>query len=180
MVGRALFLYMTSVTGCVRTVGDSGPYAEGQRTVIGECMMNELYQRLGVSPNASAEEIKKAYRKLAKELHPDLHPDDSAAEAKFREINEAYELLGDPEKRKAYDKTQQVTAQKTKTRTTQTKTGQSRTTRSVPIDFSQMQSGFSQFFGFDPETGKVTDESKLSGKNPLDASDIFERFMGFK
>ena len=146
-------------------------------------MMNELYQRLGVSPNASAEEIKKAYRKLAKELHPDLHPDDPKAEAKFKEINEAYELLGDPEKRKAYDKTQQVTTQHTKTGTTQTKTGQSRTPRGGPIDFSQMQSGFSQFFGFDPETGKVTDESKLSGngkKNPLDASDIFERFMGFK
>ena len=146
-------------------------------------MAKDLYSILGVSRDADENVLKKAYRSLAKKYHPDLHPDDAEAEAKFKEINEAYELLGDPEKRKAYDKTQQVTTQHTKTGTTQTKTGQSRTPRGGPIDFSQMQGGFSQFFGFDPETGKVTDESRLSGngkKNPLDASDIFERFMGFK
>ena len=144
--------------------------------------MNELYQRLGVSPGAGAEEIKKAYRRLAKELHPDLHPGDPGAETKFKEINEAYELLSDPEKRRTYDRVQQA-ARQTAGGAARARTGQSRAPRGEPMDFSRMQSGFSRFFGFDPETGRVTDESKLSGKgekNPLDVSDVFERFMGFK
>lgn len=63
----------------------------------------DYYEVLGVSKDADANTIKKAYRKLAKEYHPDLHPDDTKAQEKFKEINEAYEVLGDEEKRKTYD-----------------------------------------------------------------------------
>ena len=63
----------------------------------------DYYQLLGVKREATQKEIKQAYRKLARKHHPDLNPGDKAAEAKFKEINEAHEVLSDPEKRKKYD-----------------------------------------------------------------------------
>jgi curved DNA-binding protein len=63
----------------------------------------DYYAILGVTRDASAEDIKKAFRKLARQYHPDVAKDKKTAEAKFKEINEAYEVLGDPQKRKKYD-----------------------------------------------------------------------------
>ncbi|MBQ7339826.1 MAG: molecular chaperone DnaJ [Clostridia bacterium] len=66
-------------------------------------MAKDYYKILGVDKNASQDDIKKAYRKLARQYHPDLHPGDNAAAEKFKEINEANEVLSDEKKRKNYD-----------------------------------------------------------------------------
>ena len=63
----------------------------------------DYYKILEVDKNTSQDDIKKSYRRLAKKYHPDLHPDDKDAQEKFKEINEAYEVLGDKEKKKQYD-----------------------------------------------------------------------------
>jgi molecular chaperone DnaJ len=63
----------------------------------------DYYATLGVAKGASADEIKKAYRKLARQYHPDRNPDDKKAEERFKEISQAHDVLGDPEKRKQYD-----------------------------------------------------------------------------
>jgi molecular chaperone DnaJ len=63
----------------------------------------DYYKTLGIDKKASAEEIKKAYRKLARTYHPDRNPDDKRAEERFKEISQAHDVLGDPEKRKQYD-----------------------------------------------------------------------------
>ena len=63
----------------------------------------DYYEVLGLNKNATESEIKSAYRKLARKYHPDVNPKDKTAEEKFKEVNEAYEVLSDPEKRKRYD-----------------------------------------------------------------------------
>jgi molecular chaperone DnaJ len=67
-------------------------------------MAQDHYKVLGVGRKASADEIKKAYRKLARRYHPDKNPGDAKAEARFKEISQAHDVLGDPEKRKEYDR----------------------------------------------------------------------------
>ncbi len=66
--------------------------------------VKDYYRTLGVARNADEKEIKKAFRKLARENHPDLNPDNAEAEQKFKEVNEAYEVLSDPDKRGKYDR----------------------------------------------------------------------------
>ena len=70
----------------------------------------DFYRELSVSSDASADEIKKSYRKLARELHPDANPGDAKAEARFKAVSEAYGVLSDPAKRKQYDEARRLFA----------------------------------------------------------------------
>jgi curved DNA-binding protein len=63
----------------------------------------DYYSTLGVAKTATDKEIKQAYRKLARKHHPDVNPGDKSAEGRFKDLSEAYEVLGDPAKRKKYD-----------------------------------------------------------------------------
>lgn len=137
--------------------------------------MKNFYDILGVLKSASKGEIQKAFRNLAKKYHPDLNPNNKAIEIKFKKINEAYEILKDEEKRKEYNKKlfggTAEKAEKFQKTTKQTKT---------KFDFSSIDDSFENFFGFEAKTGNITNENKLKNKNPLDTSDLFEKFMGFK
>jgi len=109
----------------------------------------DYYKTLGVARGASADEIKKAFRKLARKYHPDVNPGDKKSEEKFKEINEAYEVLSDPDKRHKYDTLgpnwQEQFGFQPGTGTRRTYTYGGTGSRGTPFDLDS-NSGFSDFF----------------------------------
>lgn len=156
----------------------------------------DYYSILGVSEHASEDEIKKRYRELAKKYHPDGNPGDQEAEKRFKDAGEAYGVLGDKEKRSAYDKERASlhmgggkygwkyggagggTGNRNK------KAGADSGPSMGGFDFNHTAANFERFFGFNPKTGQV-DGDKLNQKkktktNPIDVTEMFERYMGMK
>lgn len=140
----------------------------------------DLYGILGLSEKATENEIKQAYRKLAKRFHPDSHPGDKECERRFQEISEAYSILSDSEKRRKYDSQKQEEPKEQAANTG--KKQQTGNTQYSNVDFENVYKSFEQFFGFNPDSKDITNEKKLNPKsgNPLDTTDMFERFMGIK
>ncbi len=138
------------------------------------------YQILGLQRDVSQEEIKKAYRRIAKQYHPDSNPGNREAEKKFKEASEAYEVLGNEEKRKNYD--HKLTTEWNKPKPT--KTAENKTTVRQPFPFFSTEESFEHFFGFCPLDNK-TDSGKNrktsnTKTNPLDTTEMFERYMGIR
>lgn len=123
-------------------------------------MEKDYYKILGVSKTASAEEIKKAYRKLAKGCHPDTHPGDPQAEERFKEISQAYDILGDGKKRKQYD---------------QMRSAFSQGFRPGGFDFGSAGINLEELFGPGGRGGRKVHYEDLGGMGGL--GDIFSQFM---
>lgn len=138
------------------------------------------YEILGVSEYATEKELKEAFRKISKENHPDEHPGDAVCEERFKAASEAYSILSDKEKRAEYDRARKKMGEG---RGMQPQKEQENPAHKMSeFDFRNMNQSFANFFGFRPDTKEVVDESKMNpnNQNPLDNSDLFEKFMGIK
>jgi curved DNA-binding protein len=131
----------------------------------------DYYALLGVNKNASADNIKKAYRGLARKYHPDLNPGDNIAEAKFKEITEANEVLSDPDKRSQYDKFGQYWKQSEQP-SNNTRSNTRRTSNPPPGDFNSVD--FGQYNNFDDFVnellGRFNNNSTASNPAPPKAT----------
>lgn len=135
--------------------------------------MKDYYRILNVSEMASEEEIKKAYRRLAKECHPDAAGDDPQKEQGMYELQEAYEILGDSEKKKAYDEKRKNPSEK---KQAVKKEGAS------PQDLQDIRDSgaFERFFGFQPGKGMETYQHKKKEPGKQDGPmKPEERFASF-
>jgi len=141
--------------------------------------LKNYYEILGITQNATKAEIKREYRDLAMKYHPDVNSGDVDSEKKFREINEVYEILKDDKKRMEYDKKLQSEKFNNKEELNRKQRG-TQTGYDKPFDIRDVGDTFENFFGFNAKTGKIVNEEKLKSNNPLDTSDLFEKFMGFK
>ncbi|MDE7185073.1 MAG: DnaJ domain-containing protein [Lachnospiraceae bacterium] len=144
----------------------------------------DYYTILGVPKQADDNQIKQAYRKLAKKYHPDLNPDNPAAEEKFKDIVEAYETLSDPAKRKKYDATLMQSSDTIRGAYTQDTTN--RTQTATNNSFGNFTKDMERYFGFsfqtDTQQGKrsTSKNTTKNKKNPLDVTEMFEAFMKIK
>lgn len=141
--------------------------------------MKNYYEILGLRQTATKDEIKKAYRALAMKYHPDVNSGDADSEKKFREINQAYETLKDDKKRLEYDNKLNQN-EFNKNEKSKAKQSNKQTVYDKPFDIRDVSDTFENFFGFNAKTGDIVNEEKLKKKNPIDTTDIFEKFMGFK
>lgn len=139
--------------------------------------MKDYYKILGVERHASDEQIKKAYRRLAKQYHPDVVKDDKTKQERMYEIQEAYECLGDAQRRKKYDTDCSTMSQASMGPRSE------RGRAKDPMPAGQKMpdlSPFERFFGFTPGKGMETyhDQRAKKPEGPIQTDDLFAAFFG--
>lgn len=141
--------------------------------------MKTYYEILEISPKASKDEIKAAFRKLAKKYHPDTNVNDKTLGEKFREINEAYSVLNDENSRKQYD--DKLFKSKTGDKendNAKKSTSNSKKQSDMKSAMENLNIQFKDFFGFDANSNEVKEDILNSNaKNPIDTSEIFNSFF---
>ena len=134
------------------------------------------YDVLGLKQDVDDDTLKSAYRKLVKKYHPDFNPNNKAAEAKMRELNEAWEILGDAEKRKEYDQKLSGTSEERPFVTGQSSQPNRPMTQE---EFYNMSKRFDDMFS--PESlKKSANRDSVNKSGPINSADFFEHVIGFK
>lgn len=125
-----------------------------------------------MAENATEVEIKKAFRRLARETHPDTHPGDAVAEERFKEVNEAYETLGDAEKRKQYDQERKNPGR--------CRPGSGSVPKNPFAYGMDMDDMFADMLKTEKPKRQAEPNKQANNKNSLNMDDVFSKFMGFK
>ncbi|WP_379143071.1 DnaJ domain-containing protein [Paenibacillus sp. sgz500992] len=140
--------------------------------------LTDYYEVLGIAPNASSAEVKQAYRKLAKKYHPDTNGGDPQAAERFKQVHEAYKVLGNEESRTAYQsQSQSRTTRASGEPPEKPSAGKER----VSFDPGNMEEQFERFFGFQQK--KQSDRNIPKHSEPaksMEASELFERYFGIR
>lgn len=146
--------------------------------------MKDYYKILQVEKNASADEIKKSFRKLAKKFHPDANLNNKEAEEKFKEINEAYNILGDENKKARYDldmnNIESENADNFRKNSSQNKYNNYRKKQDKmsESDFMKTEDMFESFFGFNPKGDSFNFNKKDENIKPMKTNEAFEKIFG--
>ncbi len=146
-------------------------------------VMKDYYKILQVERTATQEEIKKSFRKLAKKFHPDVNKNNPKAEEVFKEMNEAYGILGDENKRAEYDnrlfgkeeQTQRGFQQKTNF---EDRPSRRKRTQSAAPNFQNTGNIFENFFGFDPNGESVNMSYNNENVRPMKTSEAYKHIFG--
>ncbi|SDP16886.1 J domain-containing protein [Clostridium gasigenes] len=145
--------------------------------------MKNYYKTLDISVNATKDEIKKAFRILAKKYHPDRNVNNENALRNFQEINEAYEILGNEDSRKEYDK-KISSSKQSNSKDTNSKNNKSsndnRKSQDKSDSMADLNKYFESLFGFDANTNNIDKDKLKNQKNPIDTSNMFEGFFNIK
>jgi len=141
--------------------------------------VKDYYKILNLSVNANNDEIKKAFRSLAKKYHPDRNKDDKEALRKFQEVNEAYEILSNEDSRKKYDN--ERSKNKETNKETNSKNNKSDNSNKKYQDkgesIENLNKYFESFFGFDAKSNNINKDKLKKEKNPIDTSKMFDSFF---
>ncbi|MEX3745983.1 MULTISPECIES: J domain-containing protein [Lysinibacillus] len=142
--------------------------------------MKTHYETLGVSRDATYDQIKLAYRKLSKKHHPDVSGGNKESEKIFLEVTEAYKVLKDQASREAYDARLDGVGQSwSRGQTNEKQSSRQQSTEKKPdFNMDNIEKNFEHFFGFNPKTKETSSTlNKNTKKNPIDTTDLFERFF---